>query len=88
VRACKSATPECALSLSKGTRSTGSGRKDLLVALWSIRATSIDSSEQLVDHLRRDAFVIKVRAGHIPPSHGTVESDKPRDTVPPKITRP
>jgi hypothetical protein len=60
----------------------------LVVALWSTRPTSIDPSEQLVDHLRRDALVIKVRAGHIPPSHGTVESDQPRDTVPPKITRP
>jgi hypothetical protein len=49
---------------------------------------SIDSGEQLVDDLRRDALVVKVRAGHIPPSHGTVESDQPRDTVPPKIPRP
>ena len=56
--------------------------------LWSIRPTSIDPSEQLVDDLLGDALVIKIRAGHIPPSHGTVESDQPRDTVPPKITRP
>ena len=32
-------------------------------------------------------FVVEVRAGYIPPSHGTVESDQPRDTIPPKITR-
>mgnify|MGYP003288286167 CR=1 FL=1 len=35
----------------------------------------------------RNAFVVEVRAGDIPPSHGTVESDQPRDTIPPEITR-
>jgi hypothetical protein len=48
----------------------------------------IDTGEQLIDDLSCNALVVKVRAGDIPPSHGTVESDQSRNTVPPKIPRP
>jgi hypothetical protein len=81
-------TPEYASSLNEGHALRRAQREDLPVALWSIRATSIDPSEQLVDDFRRDPFVVGVRAGYVPPSHGTVESDQPRDTIPPKIPRP
>jgi hypothetical protein len=57
-------------------------------ARQSSAAPSVDSGEQLIDDLGCNALVVKVRAGDIPPSHGTVESDEPRDTVPPKIPRP
>ena len=54
----------------------------------STTSPAVDSGEQLVDDLGCDPLVVKVRARYIPPSHGTVQSDQSRDTVPPKITRP
>lgn len=54
----------------------------------SATSPAVDSGEQLVDDLGCDPLVVEVRARYIPPSHGTVQSDQSRDTIPPKITRP
>jgi len=62
--------------------------KKLPAALRSIRAPAIDSRKKLVDDLRRDALVVEIRAGYVPPSHRTVQSDQPRDTITPEIMRP
>jgi len=51
-------------------------------------SAAIHAGEQLIDDLFGDPLVVKVRARHVPPSHRTVQSDQPRDTVPPKIPRP
>jgi hypothetical protein len=59
-----------------------------LAALRCIRSSAIDPGQQFVDDLRGDSLVVKVRTGDIPPTHGTVQSDQPRDTIPPKIPRP
>jgi hypothetical protein len=64
------------------------GHSERQRAEQSNTSTAVDSSEKLVDDLGCDPFVVKVRARYIPPSHGTVQSDQPRDTIPPKITRP
>jgi hypothetical protein len=50
--------------------------------------TAVDSGQQFVDDLCCDLLVVKVWARYIPPPHGTVESDQPRDAVPPKVARP
>jgi hypothetical protein len=50
--------------------------------------TAVDSGQQFIDDLCCDLFVVKVWARYIPPPHGTVESDQPRDAVPPKVARP
>jgi len=50
--------------------------------------TAVDSSKQFVDDFCCDPLIVKVWAGYVPPSHGTVQSDQPRDTVPPKVPRP
>jgi hypothetical protein len=49
---------------------------------------AIHSGQQLVDDLFGNPLVVKVGARHVPPSHRTVQSDQPRDTVPPEIPRP
>jgi hypothetical protein len=64
------------------------GRSERKRAEQSGTPASVDSGQQLVDDLGCDPLVVKVWARYIPPSHGTVESDQPRDTIPPKITRP
>jgi hypothetical protein len=51
-------------------------------------SAAIHSSQQLVDDLFGNPLVVKVRARHVPPSHRTVQSDQPRDTVPPEVSRP
>jgi len=51
-------------------------------------STTIHSSQQLVDDLLGNPLVVKVRARYVPPSHCTVQSDQPRDTVPAEVSRP
>ena len=51
-------------------------------------SAAIHAGQQLVDDLFGNPLVVKVGARHVPPSHRTVQSDQPRDTVPPEIPLP
>jgi hypothetical protein len=51
-------------------------------------SAAIHSGQQPVDDLFGNPLVIKVRARDVPPSHCTVQSDQPRDTVSPEVPRP
>ena len=71
-----------------GGNKARSAQSERYRAEQSTTPTAVYSGQQFVDDLCCDLLVVKVWARYIPPPHGTVESDQPRDTVPPKVARP
>ena len=54
----------------------------------SAASPAVHPGEQVVDHFLGHPLVLGIGAGYVPRSHGTVQGDQPRGTVPPEIARP